>query len=166
MALLALSLELEEALISELVKQGHRLTGALSESIEVKLFQSFDALGLIGKFNDYGLFLDTGVKADRIPFGGTTGAGGRSKYITGLINWARIKFQVSLKQARGIAFAVARTHKIKGMPSRGEAFTGWMTKTLDRKERRIGEVIGEAAERDINILINNLVRNSQKIITG
>lgn len=166
-ALMGLSLELEEALASELIAQGHRLTGALIESIDVALTESFNQLGLVGKFNDYGIVLDTGVPKERIPYSrGGPRRGGASKYITGLINWARIKFQVDLKRAKGIAFAVANTHLKKGMPAGGRAFTRWMTKTLEKKERRIAQVIGDAAGKDIVILIDNMAINAQKLIAA
>lgn len=163
-ALRILGLELEEALGSELIRQGHRLTGALIQSISVKIFERFDSLGLEGIFNDYGIFLDTGVSKDKIPFSGATGRGGKSLYITGLINWVRLKFKVNAKKAKGIAFAIAHTHKKKGMPAGGDKFKGWMTKTLNAKERRISDLIGAAAEQDIVIVINNIVTGAQKII--
>lgn len=163
-ALVELSRELEEALAGELIRQGHKLTGSLIESIDVSISEKFDSLGLIGRFNDYGLVLDRGIPADRIPYTRGSPRGGKSKYITGLINWARIKFKVDLKRAKGIAFAVANIHLKKGMPSRGAKFIGFQTKTLAAKERRIGQLIGDAAEKDIVILIDNMARDAQKII--
>jgi len=151
--------ELDEALAQEIVRQGHNLTGKLIESIDHKVNEVIGSLELVGEFEHYGQFVDRGVKAQDIPF--SPGSGNRrSKYITGLINWAKIKFSVDVKRARGIAFAIAHTHLRTGMPTRGKDFTGFLTKTLERKQDRITDILDKANADDIEFAIINIVRNN------
>jgi hypothetical protein len=67
---------------------------------------------------NYGLSLNDGIKPSRVPYtiptpgrrggGKNSGRRGGSKYIQGLIRWAKLKFRLNEKKARGMAFAVAR----------------------------------------------------------
>lgn len=103
----------------ELAQQGHRATGKGIASIEAKITsQSLDKLVGVILANDYLIPVDLGVSASRIPFG--QGGGGKSKYIQGLINWVSvIKPGLSEKKKLSFVFAIAKTHKREGMPSRG-----------------------------------------------
>lgn len=157
---------LRRELIKELISQGHKLTGALIDSIENKIKRAVDRIELEGRMNFYGRFVDTGVRAGRIPFSGT-GGGGKSKYITGLINWVKIKFAVDAKKAKGIAFAIAHTHRKVGMPSSKGRFapekTSFLTKTLDQNETKITRDIEDATTQQLDVLLTNMIRGSQKL---
>jgi hypothetical protein len=109
--------ELQEALREELAAQGHNLTGRLSDSIEFDV--SSDGREAVGQmfFSDYGVFVNVGVTADKIPFGGRSGNGGKSAYIQGLIKFWENR-GLSGREAVGAAFATAHVHKREGMPSR------------------------------------------------
>jgi len=165
-ALISLGVTLEKDLADELVSQGHRLTGKLIASIEVKLASMIDKLQLEGKFEDYGIVVDTGVDASVVRSKLFNPGSGRkrSRYITGLINWARIKFSVDARKAKGIAFAIAHTHLKTGIPTSGERGKGWVSKTLVKNEKKIFNVMSKASEDQINVLIDNLIRNTEQII--
>lgn len=141
--------ELQKALRAELKVQGHVLSGKLSQSIEYEI--SIDGNEAVGRmyFEEYGLFVETGVSADRIPFGGSGGSGGTSKYIQGLISFWEGR-GLSGRDAIGAAFATAQVHKREGMPSRasyrfsssGER-TGFVRTVIEDNTERIGATISE-----------------------
>lgn len=112
-------LELQTALREELAAQGHVLTGNLSDSIQFEITANGrEAIGQM-YFEDYGVFVNVGVVAQNIPFGGggTGRKGGTSKYIQGLIEFWEGR-GLSGREAVGAAFATAHVHKREGMPSR------------------------------------------------
>jgi len=109
---------LVEEIRNQILLQGHKLTGSLSKSVEAKTLTVPDGVVIQFLLNDYGVPVNTGVVASRIPYGTYTGAK-VSKYIQGLIRFAKLRFRVTEKQAKGIAFAIARKHIKEGMPTRG-----------------------------------------------
>lgn len=115
--LVEIMLELQSGLRLELAAQGHVLTGKLSQSITFDV--SADGTVANGQMfmEDYGVFVDVGVQAQNIPFGGGRGRGGKSQYIQGLISFWE-KRGLSGRDAIGAAFATAHVHKREGMPSR------------------------------------------------
>ena len=103
----------------QLAAQGHVLTGNLSKSIIFEV--EAGPKEVVGHMlaEDYGVFVDVGVKASRIPFGGRgRGGGGKSAYIQGLITFWENR-GLSGRDAIGAAFATAQVHAREGMPSRG-----------------------------------------------
>lgn len=97
--------------------QGHTLTGKLEKSIEVQVTQKVDTfINLLAE--SYGIPLNTGVSASRIPYRPKSGARS-SEYIKGLQMFAKKRMRVSDKEALSIAFAIAKKHKKEGMPTRG-----------------------------------------------
>ena len=80
---------ISKQLTDELIRQGHKLTGALINSLDSKVREttngtSFDYLMLV-----YGRSLNDGIKPANIPYTiGGAPRGGKSKYIEGLINFA------------------------------------------------------------------------------
>ncbi len=155
---------MDQEIVAELNRQGHRLTGDLINSVESRLHEVLDSLGIEGRVLSYGRFVETGVTKDRIPFSGT-GGGGKSKYITGLINWSMIKFGLSAKKAKGVAFAIAQNHLKSGMPTRGEAFTGFVTKALNNKVEEITRQLFEGNADQLNVLVENMITRQQKNFT-
>ena len=153
---------LEQESIDERNRKGDRLTGDLINSVERRLHEVLDSLGIEGRVLSYGRFIETGVTKDKIPYSGRTGAGGTSKYIKGLINWAMIKFGLSAKKDKGAAFAIAQNHLKSGMPTRGEAFTGFITKALNNKVEEITRQLFEANGGQLNFLVENMVARQQK----
>lgn len=111
------------ALAVELDRQNHKLTGALVESFEAKTRETAEAYILEFFMNNYGVFLNDGIPPARIPYTPPPPVrGGKSKYIQGLIRWARLKFGYSQKRATSVAFAVAAKHKKKGYPLTARGF--------------------------------------------
>jgi hypothetical protein len=156
--------DLRDALRDELEKQGHRLTGKLAESIVFEI--RVDGDKVVGVFlgESYGLVLETGVSASRIPYGGKTGKGGTSKYIQGLVRFFELK-GLGQKQALRAAFAVATRAKREGMPSRGSfKFTrngrrkNWITHTLNTKLPAVGAAIALAVGLDIRLEVSEALR--------
>lgn len=110
--------KIQSALRNELAAQGHVLTGNLSDSINFEITTNGrDAVGQMF-FEDYGIYVNVGVSADRIPYGKGQGKkGGKSKYIQGLIEFWENR-GLSGRDAVGAAFATAKVHAREGMPSR------------------------------------------------
>lgn len=141
---------LQADLKEELRRQGHRLTGRLEESVTYTVEVS--PMVVVGKMfaEDYGIFIELGVQASRIPFSGTRKAGGdkgTSLYIQGLISFWE-KRGLSGREAVSAAFATAYVHKREGMPSRGSyAFsstgerTGFVRAAVNRNLEKIGQII-------------------------
>lgn len=110
---------LEAEIKRQLSLQGHKLTGALEASIETKvMIKDYTTARIAVLANDYALPLNDGVPATRIPF--SPGSGKKtSKYIQGLMNFARLRFNLSdPSEIKGAAFAIAYKHKQQGMPTR------------------------------------------------
>ena len=137
-------LELQSALREELRLQGHELTGKLSDSIIFEV--SATGSELVGQmfFEDYGVYVNVGVTAQNIPFGGGKGRkGGTSKYIQGLIEFWEHR-GLSGREAVGAAFATAHIHAREGMPSRASYQYTQTGERLgfvqDAVERRIADI--------------------------
>lgn len=104
----------------ELAEQGHTLTGRLSRSIQADITVSLrDGIAKADVYlEDYGLAVNNGVAAGRIPYNPNVRTGaGTSKYIQGLISFF-LKRGLTSENARGAAFATARKHAREGMPTR------------------------------------------------
>lgn len=129
--------KLETDLKTELGEQGHRLTGALEDSVAsiteegngsvaVEVF----AEGYINPVND-------GVTPAKIPYDSSQRTGAKtSLYIEGLKNYAMLRFGISdEKEATSAAFAIAKTHEKEGMPTKGSyahSNNGKRTQAIDR----------------------------------
>jgi hypothetical protein len=100
----------------ELRDQGHVNTGKLFNSVKASVNNGTD-IELNITMNDYHTYVEHGVRANRIPFGGKRKGGKRtSRYIQGLINFFKSKGK-TLKDAKAAAFATANVHKREGMPT-------------------------------------------------
>jgi hypothetical protein len=88
-----------------------------------------------------------GVRPENIPFTSNTERAARgwepspfatSKYIQGLINFARYKIGAADKDAVSIAFAIAHKHKIEGNPM-DKSKLGFVEKSTDEAAKEIVE---------------------------
>ncbi len=144
---------ISKQLTDELIRQGHKLTGALINSLDSKVREttsgtSFDYLMLV-----YGRSLNDGIKPANIPYTiGGAPRGGKSKYIEGLINFALKKFTLDKKKATGIAFAIARKQKEKGFPLTGKI--GFIDNVLSADMDEITELISDYYEEIIQLMIH------------
>jgi hypothetical protein len=108
----------KEQLKISLANQGHNLTGSLMNSIDYVVTVNKDAMIYGFEMLDYGIIVNRGVKANKIPYSGSTGRGGTSKYIEALIAYGKKR---NVDNAISFAFAVAATHKREGMPTQASS---------------------------------------------
>ncbi|RYZ61592.1 MAG: hypothetical protein EOP09_19770 [Proteobacteria bacterium] len=101
---------LDTAFKAEFRQQGHSLTGATENSI----LGQVDGTHAEGTMLDSGYIVNDGTTSKKIPFSGTHGKGGTSKYIQGLINFFMLR-GLSEKEATGAAFATAKVQQKEGM---------------------------------------------------
>lgn len=149
---------LKEEMRQQLKIANHIMTGDLVSSIESRILSTIEGRKIEIWLNDYGIALDQGVPADRIPFTEPSGRGGRSKYIEGLQRFAQLKLGVTdNRKSLGIAFAIARKHKKVGMPVKGP--TQFIQKTLDATEDEITRFAEEWAEAIFEAQIEKIIEN-------
>lgn len=140
---------LQADLRGELKAQGHNLTGRLSESLEYDIEVEGDVIRAVMECEDYGLAIEFGVPASRIPYTPGGGGGGTSKYIQGLIRFWNLRGVTGREGVRA-AFATAAKHKREGMPTRSShafsstgARTGFASTVLERDLELIGRILEE-----------------------
>jgi hypothetical protein len=149
---------LKEEMRQQLRIANHIMTGDLIESIESRILNTIEGRKIEIWLNSYGIALDQGVPADRIPFTEPSGRGGRSKYIEGLQRFAQLKLGVTdNRKSLGIAFAIARKHKKVGMPVKGP--TQFIQKTLDATEDDIIRFAEDWAEAIFQAKIDSIIEN-------
>lgn len=122
---------------NELKDQGHYNTGRLFQSVKGLVSENADGGTLDIEMNDYHVFVEKGVRAGRIPFGGRSRGAKTSLYIQGLISFFQNK-GLSEKEAKGAAFATARKHIKEGIPTSSSyrfATNGRRLKFIDESTR-------------------------------
>lgn len=137
---------LQGDLREELKDQGHYSTGRLHDSIQYEIKTGVDVVTATVECEEYGLALEFGVPANKIPFNPGSGAG-TSEYIQGLITFFEHK-GLQGREAMSAAFATAMTQKREGMPTAGSFRfskngdrTGFASKTLERDLDIIGSIL-------------------------
>lgn len=154
---------ISEEIKTELKDQGHVHTGKLINSVKGTTSINGDEVSLDVSMLDYHQFVEHGVKASRIPFGGGRSGKKRSKYIEALITYFRQKGK-SEKKSKAAAFATAHTHKREGMPTRGSyqySSNQRRTKFIDESTKisktidRVGEEILETTEHEANLFFDH-----------
>jgi hypothetical protein len=150
----------------ELEDQGHKNTGATEKSFEIDISGTLNSI-IGGKIlqAEHAIVLSVlneGVRPQNIPFSGLSGNGGKSKYIEGLITYVQQKNGgLSIKEATGIAFAIAITQKREGSPTKGSYLyskngrrTGWIEAAYsEEKLQRFEELLR------IDLLIKHSITN-------
>ena len=161
---------LRQKIIDNYIAQGHRMTGTFAETLKVVLKTELYDKIIEGTGEQYAIFLDKGTTRGRIPFNPGSGAG-RSMYIEGLKAFAEIKMGLSGKEALGAAFAIAHTQKREGMPTIGSykysktgMRTRFITDALTDTTKHMGIEIERWGGKNIEIVINNLIRNYERSI--
>jgi len=132
-----------EAVKIELALQGHKLTGALIDSVKEEVRRTDKGAIIDGVLLDYGIPVNTGVPASNVPFTPNSGAKS-SKYIAGLQLFAKLRFKVSDKEALSIAFAIAKKHKKEGIPTK-------TSKRFSKTGKRTGAIQDALAKVDPKI---------------
>ena len=150
----------------ELVAQGHKLTGNLIKSIEVRIEARPDKITGLILFAPYGQYLERGVPASSIPFSGSRrGTGGVSKYIQALIGYFE-KRGLSSGEAKRAAFATAIVHSREGMPTRasrrfsktGER-TGFLNSRIEKDTQKVYQLMIARADKLFEIRIENTLKS-------
>ena len=115
----------------------------------------------------YGLIQERGIKKENIPYGNGSGF---SLYIEALIKWVKDRgFASDVVKTKGIAFAIAKTHKQFGMHTKGGTFNpnkqGWLSESINLTENQVDEIIYAAMDdhmdRLITIAIEESLRNTK-----
>lgn len=140
---------LDGKLVDEVVAQGHHLTGAFEASLHGTVLNTGIRTEAIGEMFLYGVYLNLGVSAERIPYGGAPTGATASKYIEALKNYWILR-GLSEKAALSAAFATAKKQKVEGMPTTGSyAFSS----TGERKT--FIQIVDEKVTPELNDLISN-----------
>lgn len=114
------AVELAMQFIDELKDQGHKATGRLIASVVARVSSALDEIDLALSHLDYGIIVNTGVSANRVPYSRGSGAK-TSKFIDALIAWVRLRGIAGGldKKVKSVAFAIATAMKRDGVPTRG-----------------------------------------------
>jgi hypothetical protein len=139
----------KKAVKQAFIMQGRTLTGALVNSIDYSVNATVTSAFIEFTLLDYGMILNYGVPANRIPFSPGSGAKS-SKYIDGLKMYAKLRFNANDKEAERIAFAIARKHKKFGMPLDGK--TGAVEQGIKESSDEVEALISEALTQVINVM--------------
>lgn len=161
---------IKEELLKTWVAQGHNINGKVVEEMDIVVEQTMNSISFLFFSLPYGVYLESGVTAAKIPFSGITGRGGRSAYIEGLIRYAKIKMGLQdEKEAKSAAFAIAHVHKKQGMPtslsnrfSSSGMRTGWISNTMQRNRAMIRAFMLEIIDNLISVKFDNLILKFQK----
>jgi hypothetical protein len=156
---------------AELATQGHHGTGKLKDSIQFEVEATDNRATGRMYFENYGTFVELGVSASRIPYGGRGKGktGGTSLYIQGLISFWEGK-GLSGREAVGAAFATAAVHKREGMPSRasrrfsasGER-TGFVKTAVDRALNDVNALLSEKFRAIVQLQFSETFNQTQII---
>ena len=155
-----LSIFIFAQLEDELLRQGHNLTGSLVKSFSVQVEEQDDRVVISFLMNDYGLSLEYGIKHNKIPYTPGGGRGGTSKYIQGLMDFARKRFKADKRRAKQIAFAIANKQKRDGYPLTKKI--GFMSNVLDADKEAIANIVADQFEAMIELLIKEYLTYKQK----
>ena len=138
--------------------QGHNLTGKLIASIEDKVTLTVTGAKVQVLIVDYGVIINNGTPASRIPYTPGGGRGGTSKYIQGLQNFARLRMGLNAREALSVAFAIAKKQSKEGMPTKGSfrfskngKRTGAIEDTLEIIDNKIVELTSDFVEEIVTI---------------
>ncbi len=133
--------------------QGHNLTGKLIASIEDKVTLTVTGAKVQVLIVDYGVIINNGTPASRIPYTPGSGRGGTSKYIQGLQNFARLRMGLNAREALSVAFAIAKKQSKEGMPTKGSfrfskngKRTGAIEDTLEIIDNKIVQLTADFVE--------------------
>lgn len=146
--------EIIQLIGDEWIKQGHDLTGAFVQGLSYEIVDNI--IYIYDTTNSgYGKILNAGVSADRIPFSPGSGAK-TSKYIQGLVRYARLRMGASDKDALSIAFAIAHKHKKEGMPTEDSirfSSTGKRTQFVEDATQEVDKIVEKYMDQFVNELI-------------
>ena len=154
-----------EVIAMEWRAQGHELTGSAVKQMETFVKFEINTLIIEGLVPDYMAINNQGVPANKIPY--YPGSGRKtSKYIDGLIEYAKKRMGKSDKEAKGIAFAIASKHKKEGMPtiksqkhSKTGKRTGFIEQALEKNSQKFIELIEASIRFSVEATIESFYKS-------
>lgn len=160
---------MEQEFRKELIDQGHKLTGKLIQSIRSEVKQIQTAVEGLIYFEDYYTYLETGVSADKIPYGGRSGGTKSSKYIAALIDYWKLRGRND-KEARSAAFATAYKHKQEGIPtkasysfSKNNRRTGFLSHTVKMNRSYLEELLDKHGHQAFQASMMKIIRDQVSV---
>ena len=154
-----------EVIAMEWRAQGHNLTGAAIKNMETVIRFQINELIIEGFVPDYMAINNKGVTATKIPY--YPGSGRKtSKYIDGLIEYAKKRMGKSDKEAKSVAFAIASKHKKEGMPTKASARfsstgrrTGFIEIALEKNSQKFIELIEASIRFSVEATIESFYKS-------
>jgi hypothetical protein len=144
-------------LTAELDRLDHKMDGNLEKSFEVKVVEKGGEVVVQFLMLNYALSLNYGIKPKKIPYTiGGAPRGGKSKYIQGLIEFAKKKLKATKKNAKNIAFAIATKHKKVGYTI-DKSKLGFMDNVLTAEQKKIVSIVQDYFEVSIELLIDDYI---------
>jgi len=147
-------------LAEEWASNGHKLTNRLIDNTDIVFESKKIGASIKVLMFQYGVAMNKGVKASKIPYNPRKrgqGKGGTSLYIQGLMDYVarRMGKSKGSKENKSIAFAIAASHKKKGMPlrTRGQG-TGWLDDSADKLTKDISDLTLEFLSKELRVIIN------------
>jgi len=160
---------LREELLKTWTEQGHNMNGKVVREMDFVVEQALDRISILLYSLPYGVYMESGVPASSIPFSGTSGRGGKSAYIQALIGYAMKRMNLDQERAKSAAFAIAYTHKKRGMPSPASSRysstgsrTGWIDATMERNEGYIRAFMVRMVNELISVRFENIILKYSK----
>ncbi len=149
-ALQGLSDHLETSLVKKIVDKGKVATGRGVKSVRVEVQQQIDSIVITESHEDYMTFVALGRKK-----------GGKKVPISAIEQWLKVRnFSWAAGNIRGAAFSV-QTNIFKF----GIKPTHWISETLSDQENRIFTDVSDAVLNQVDITIDNILREAQKNLT-
>ena len=151
-------------IVEELEQQGHILSGDIKD-IDNEFERTSTGWRIVGKMQHYAMYLEQGVKPDRILFSPGSGAGS-SKFIDALEDYARKR---GFDNPKSAAFAIAHKMKSEGMPTKGSYKYStnsrrkeFLQNAFDNNQDALYMVVEEAGFIALQTQIDNIIAREQK----
>lgn len=160
---------LQRELLETWKQQGHYMDGSVVKSADFVVEQTMNKLQFLVYMFPYAAYMEAGVPASKIPFSGTGGSGGTSKYIQALIRYAMRKMALPEKEAKSVAFAIAHKQKKEGLPtsaslrfSSSGKRTGWIQDTIVRTTPQIEALMYRYVDNILTSTFENVITRAQQ----
>lgn len=162
---------IKDALVAKLAEQDHNATGALSDSVEMKVTELPDRWVIEALANNYGVYVNNGRQQ-----------GATAPPVAVIYEWMKqrgIGNDIAREsRRRGLAYVIARSIAQKGIPpiggysqhySKGNSLkrTGWVDDVVAENEEKIYELIEEVIGKVTDwILFNKYKRTATFLGNG
>lgn len=154
----SLNIILVATIRKNLVRKGHRVTSKLFNSIESRV--KSNGVGVLIEIlgEAYGEWQERGQHP-----------GGKLRNIAALTKWVQQRgIAIEFKEAKGIAFAIAKTHQKIGMHTRGGRIDlskrGFISESITELDRTIDNILFRAFDQNFETLVTDFTRQTEEII--